>query len=61
MSIFWPESDRTSAQQTFRTTLYGLCKVLGDDLVSENGLKIQQPIATLESEYILCHNCGQWG
>jgi DNA-binding SARP family transcriptional activator len=43
LALLWPDLDRTSAQQTFRTTLYGLRKTLGtyllatDDTLSLSG------------------------
>jgi DNA-binding SARP family transcriptional activator len=35
LSIFWPDLDRQSAQQTLRTTLHGLRRMLGDALLVE--------------------------
>jgi predicted ATPase len=34
LNFFWPDAERTSAQQTLRTTLSGLRKVMGDALLS---------------------------
>src|SRR5512139_3474479 len=35
LAFFWPDSDRTSAQQVLRTTLHGLRRALGPALVTD--------------------------
>lgn len=37
LAFFWPDLDRPAAQQTLRTTLHGLRRVLGDDLLADDG------------------------
>lgn len=36
LAFFWPDADRQGAQQNFRSTLYGLRKILGDQLQVED-------------------------
>lgn len=37
LSVLWPDLDRPAAQQTLRTTLHGLRKLLGPALLAEDG------------------------
>ena len=37
LSVLWPDLDRPAAQQTLRTTLHGLRKVLGPALLVDDG------------------------
>src|SRR5512139_56397 len=36
LSVFWPDSDRASAQQVLRTTLHGLRQALGSARVTDD-------------------------
>jgi predicted ATPase/DNA-binding SARP family transcriptional activator len=36
LAFFWPDADRQGAQQNFRSTLYGLRKILGDLVQAED-------------------------
>ena len=36
LTLLWPELDRAAAQQTLRSSLYGLRKALGDTLLSSD-------------------------
>ncbi len=46
LSTFWPDSDRTSAQQVLRTTLHGLRQALGPALIAdENTLALAPDVA----------------
>jgi len=46
LAFFWPDQDRASAQQILRTTLHGLRKALGSDLVVEDdALSISSDVA----------------
>src|SRR5512136_96899 len=45
LSFFWPDSDRSSAQQVLRTTLHGLRQALGAALiVDENTLALSPAV-----------------
>src|SRR5512143_2538507 len=36
LAVFWPDSDRVSAQQVLRTTLHGLRQALGAALITDD-------------------------
>src|SRR5512138_1641813 len=38
LAVFWPDNDRTSAQQVLRTTLHGLRQALGAALITDESL-----------------------
>ena len=55
LALLWPELDRPSAQQTLRTTLYGLRKTLGDHLLVTDTTLALSPDAQVDLRAFLAH------
>src|SRR6185295_8937745 len=49
LAFFWPDLDRPAAQQTLRTTLHGLRRALGDDLLVDEGTLALAPTVSVDA------------
>ncbi len=49
LAFFWPDLDRAAAQQTLRTTLHGLRRTLGDDLLVDEGTLALAPTVSVDA------------
>ena len=52
LAFFWPDLDRTAAQQSLRTTLHGLRKALGDALLIEDSTVALAPEVAVNSRQL---------
>ncbi|NUM49200.1 MAG: AAA family ATPase, partial [Anaerolineales bacterium] len=55
LALLWPELDRPSAQQTLRTTLYGLRKALPDHLLITDTTLALAPTTEVDTRTFLTH------
>ncbi|MBL8058309.1 MAG: hypothetical protein JNK29_16515, partial [Anaerolineales bacterium] len=52
LALFWPEAERAAAQQTLRTTLHGLRKVLGEALVGDEETLALAPAVAVDARQL---------
>jgi DNA-binding SARP family transcriptional activator len=52
LELLWPDHERGAAQQLLRTTLHGLRRELGDDLIASDSTLAIAPSATVDARQL---------